>query len=267
MKIPFYKMHGAGNDFVLIDDRMQRFPIEDVRLLRWIGRRRDGVGCEGIILLQPSTCSDLRMRFFNPDGAEVEMCGNGARCFARLAYVLGAAPMRMRIETIAGEVQAEVRGSNVCLQLPDPVDICFDVETVYGLVNYVVASVPHVVSRVEAWPDLYTAGASIRYDDAFAPAGTNANFVQVDAQDRLLLRTYERGVEAETAACGTGAVASAVVAVLCGWVKAFPVKVVCSSGAILEIGGVCAGAGVRELTLTGPAVTVYEGVMDTENMI
>ena len=123
MKIPFTKMHGAGNDFIMVDDRTLGFPMDDKSFIQRIACRRTGIGCDGAILLQPSKTADLRMRFINPDGGEQDMCGNGARCIARLAHDLGAAPAGMEIETGAGIVHAEVMGDQIRLDLTDSADL------------------------------------------------------------------------------------------------------------------------------------------------
>ena len=123
MEIPFWKMHGASNDFILVDDRSGKFPASDSAWLASIMARNTGIGSEGVLLIQPSDEADFRMRFFNPDGGEVDMCGNGARCIARLANELGAAPATMRILTPAGILRAEVRGDNVLLQMTEPTDL------------------------------------------------------------------------------------------------------------------------------------------------
>ena len=115
-------MHGAANDFVLVDDRAQKFPAAKKEWLAGIMARRTGVGSEGILLIQPSDKANIRMRFFNPDGGEADMCGNGARCLARLAHEIGAAPASMTIETPAGIVRAEVRGEQVLLHMTEPKD-------------------------------------------------------------------------------------------------------------------------------------------------
>ncbi|MEI7435947.1 MAG: diaminopimelate epimerase, partial [bacterium] len=218
MEIRFWKMHGASNDFVLVDDRQSEFPLHDREWLAGVAARRTGVGCEGIILIQPSRSSDFRMRFFNPDGGEVEMCGNGARCVARLAHEIGAAPTRMTIETVAGQLTAEIIGERVRLIMTPPKDwrlncklLTSDGPLAYGFVN---SGVPHAVVRVENLDAVNVAvtGAAIRWHADFAPAGTNANFIAVSDSHSLRIRTYERGVEAETLACGTGMVAAAIVA-------------------------------------------------------
>jgi diaminopimelate epimerase len=257
MPIPFWKMHGAGNDFILVDDRSLSFPLGDPAYCIRLCDRRRGVGAEGVILIQSSTTADFRMRFINPDGAEVDMCGNGARCVARLACEIGAAPADMRIETAAGIVRAEVLPPLVRLYLPAPKDWRMDlhldgVEQIRHL--YVVNSgVPHAVCFVDHLSDTDVAalGAAIRHHPLFAPSGTNADFVQVTGRRSLSIRTYERGVEAETLACGTGIVAAALVAQRLGLVCT-PVQVLTAGGDILDVGD-------SPLTLTGPAEHVFRG--------
>jgi diaminopimelate epimerase len=259
MKIPFYKMHGAGNDFILVDDRALDFPAADRAFLAQLGSRRTGIGADGIILLQPSEHADLRMRFINPDGNEQDMCGNGARCLARLANDLGAAPAGMIIETGAGLVQAEVNSDHVRIGLTGPDDWRMGLEA--GLewpVDFVNTGVPHAVVRVEELDqlDLCGLGRLLRGHPLFAPKGTNANFVKVEQDATLSIRTYERGVEAETLACGTGAAAAALVAARHGWVQ-LPVAVHCAGGYDLTIAS--AGGGV---TLSGGAQYVFNGEVE-----
>lgn len=267
MKFPFWKMHGASNDFILVDDRDCRFPAADQGWLAQIAQRRTGIGAEGIILIQPATAADFRMRFFNPDGSEVEMCGNGARCVARLAHEIGVAPARMRIDTVAGRLQAEVAGDRVRLVMTEPVDWrlnrTVNVEgqsLAYGFVN---SGVPHVVVEVadlDACP-VVRLGRAIRRHADFAPAGTNANFIAVTGPASLRIRTYERGVEDETLACGTGIVASALVAVRQGRVQA-PVAVTAASGDVLRVECELTPDGARNVILEGPAVHVFQGELD-----
>ena len=265
MKIPFWKMHGAANDFILADDRAGTFPAGDRDWMAAISRRRTGVGCEGVILIQPSDKASFRMRFFNPDGGEVEMCGNGARCVARLAHEIGAAPARMTIDTVAGILSAEVIGDRVRLQMTPPKDwrlrqtLDWNGRSVaYSFVN---SGVPHCVIEAEDLDevDVATIGAAMRYHAAFAPAGTNVNFVRVDGPQALSVRTYERGVEAETLACGTGVVASGLIAGKLGWVTRAPVHITCASGDVLEVDYQMTGGGADRVTLLGPAVHVFQG--------
>lgn len=257
-------MHGASNDFILVDDRARTFPVHDHAWISAITSRRTGVGSEGVLLIQPSTSADFRMRFFNPDGGEVDMCGNGARCIARLAHELGAAPVSMRIETPAGIVRAEARGDMVQLIMTEPhtweMNEKLDVNGTTHTFHFVNTGVPHVVIEVSdlARTDVQGLGSAIRYHSRFAPKGTNANFIQLDDQGRLRVRTYERGVEAETLACGTGMVACGLVAGRLGRVKP-PVKVIPASGDILEVNYRPVGDGATDVTLLGPAVHVFRG--------
>ena len=264
MRIPFVEMHGAGNDFVVVDDRALTFPAGEAAFIQRIAARRTGLGCEGILLLQPSDTADFRMRFINPDGGEQSMCGNGARCIARFAFDRGIAGSPMAIGTGAGRVAAEVRGEQVCLELTEPTDLALDIPL--GLawpVDFVNTGVPHAVAWVDApaSTDVAEAGRAIRRHPFFAPAGTNADFVRVEADGTLSIRTYERGVEAETPACGTGAAAAAVCAVARGRAR-FPVTVHCAGGQDLVINR------VRErITLTGGAAYVFAGEVEYGNRL
>jgi diaminopimelate epimerase len=267
MKVSFWKMHGAANDFIVVDDRSLTFPAGDTTWLSHIMSRRTGVGSEGVLLIQPSRRADFRMRFFNPDGGEVDMCGNGARCIARLAHELGAAPAKMRFETAAGTVQAEVLGENVLLQLTDPKDWRLHRTLHLGgearAYHFVNSGVPHVVMPVEDLEEVDVAetGAAIRYHPDFAPAGTNANFIAVTGRDAVRVRTYERGVEAETLACGTGIVACALVAGKLG-LATTPVKVTPASGDVLEVDFRLTPEGAERVTLFGPAAHVFQGELE-----
>ena len=255
MRIRFTKMHGAGNDFVLIDDRDGAFPCQR-EVLAGIGARQTGVGCEGIILVQESECADFRMRFFNPDGSEAELCGNGARCVAAFAREIGAAKADvMRFETLAGDVGAEIVGEGlVKIAMPDPKDL---------RANFVNSGVPHCIVPVDdlARADVEGEGRRIRYSDEFAPAGTNVDFVAYRAPHDVSIRTYERGVEAETGACGTGSVAAALVGVSQHGLR-FPVAVHTAKGFELVVDGAFDGAAFRSVTLTGPVARVFDGEME-----
>ncbi|MEI6972056.1 MAG: diaminopimelate epimerase [bacterium] len=267
MKIKFWKMHGAGNDFILVDDRAEKFPATDREWIAEVAARRTGIGCDGVILIRKSGKSDFRMRFFNPDGREAEMCGNGARCVARLAHEIGAAAAKMSIETKAGILRAEVSGDMVRLHMTGPKDWRLDrtmqVEkkrVSYGFVN---SGVPHVVVVAAKLDevDVQRTGAAIRYHADFAPAGANANFIAVTGPQSLRVRTYERGVEAETLACGTGIVACALVAGRRGLVTP-PVAVTSASGDVMEVDYELTGTGARNVTLRGPAVHVFQGAVE-----
>jgi len=264
MNIPFWKMHGAGNDFILVDDREKTFPTEDTAWLARIGARHTGIGCDGIALIQPPTEGDFNMRFFNPDGNEAEMCGNAARCVAKLAHEIGAAPAEMAINTVAGIVRAEMIDDDVRLHMPPPKNWQLNQSLVingeplpYGFVN---SGVPHVVVTVEDLDacDILAIGADIRYHNDFAPAGTNANFISVTGPQSLRIRTYERGVEAETLACGTGIVASALIAAKGGLVKG-PVELTAAGNDTLTVDFTLTDDGANDVTLLGPATHVFQG--------
>ncbi|MFA7159025.1 MAG: diaminopimelate epimerase [Kiritimatiellia bacterium] len=264
MKIKFWKMHGAGNDFILVDDRAGVFPVRD---RRWISRacsRHDGIGSEGLILLQKSGQASFFMRFFNPDGSGADMCGNGLRCAARLALDLGIAGRKMTIETRSGILNASVAGTGVRVSMPLASDarLAFPVRAlgrryICSLIN---TGVPHLViatGNLEA-VDLPGLGPALRYHRAFAPAGTNVDFMQVTGRHSIAVRTYERGVEAETPACGTGITACAVVAALLGKAQP-PVRVKCRHGDMLEVDFTIRGNGVEDIALAGPAKYVFSG--------
>ena len=266
VNLAFWKMHGAGNDFILFDDRDGTFPAQDASWTARIACRRTGIGCEGLVLIQPSATADFRMRFFNPDGAEAAMCGNGARCVAVLAHEIGVAPRRMRIETAAGLLRAEILGANVRLSMTDPRDWrldavlkVMDAEVRYTFVN---TGVPHTVVEVTDLDACRVAelGAALRRHPAFAPAGTNVDFVQAAGPHAIRLRTYERGVEAETLACGTGITAAALVEARLGCVSP-PVEVATAGGYILTVDFRLTDEGATDVSLLGPATHVFQGTV------
>ena len=271
MKINFWKMHGARNDFVLFDNRERDFPVEDREFITHIAARHSGIGAEGVILIEPSDTADFRMNFFNPDGGMAEMCGNGARCAARLACELGVAGKVMSIETAAGTIRAEVQQQSVRLWMTAPsgwkLDGSLDVEgrtLTYGFVN---TGVPHVVMRTGNVQDVdvVEVGSAVRRHRNFAPEGTNVNFMQIQPEGDILVRTYERGVEAETLACGTGVTACALVAAKNGWAK-LPVLVHTRSGDMLTVDGELTADSVNNVTLTGPTEHVFKGEVEYNNM-
>ncbi len=263
MNIRFSKMHGAGNDFLVIDDRDGHFPVEDKAWLARVGARRTGVGCDGFVLLRPSERADLAMLFLNPDGSRAGMCGNGSRCVARFAFERGLAGRRMTIAADAGILRAEAGDGVYRVQLTPPTDwrmartLAWQGEVIPY--HYVNTGVPHCIVRVEhiEEADVPVRGGAIRHHPDFAPEGTNVDFVAVTGRDSLRVRTYERGVEAETLACGTGVTAAALVSMRLGWVRG-PVHITCSSGDVLTVE---ADEKSEQVTLCGPAEFVYEGVI------
>jgi len=239
--ISFTKMESGGNDFIVINNRKKRLPGNPSKLAIDLCRRRSSIGADGLILLEEARKADYRMRIFNPDGSEPEMCGNGVRCLAWFAFVNGIGSQRAFIETRAGIVEAWLRNSNVKVKLskPSDMDLDFRISIKPGAsqkVNFINTGVPHAVVFVSQLErvDVESLGRIIRYHSRFSPSGTNVNFVKVEGRNSISIRTYERGVEAETLACGTGAVASALISALQGRVSP-PVKVHTRGGEILKV--------------------------------
>jgi diaminopimelate epimerase len=278
--IPFTKMSGTGNDFIVIDHR-QLFIAEGMQpeFARRICRRRFSAGADGLILIENSETTDFQWQFYNGDGSLAEMCGNGARCAARFAYVNKIAPATMRFQTTAGEIEAQVldqSGATVKIRLTAPEDLRLQIPLAIGgseqVLHFINTGVPHTVLLVGDATEVPVAdwGRTIRFHELFQPAGTNANFVQVHDSGSIKVRTYERGVEDETMACGTGAVASALITALLDRAKP-PVSVITSGGEQLTIHfSVTGEPGSRQLDLSagifleGPAHVIYEGQLNAD---
>ncbi|MFZ5584412.1 MAG: diaminopimelate epimerase [Thermodesulfobacteriota bacterium] len=274
--LKFAKMNGSGNDFVLIDNRAAHIdPALMPALARGVCARGRSVGADGLIILEPSDRVDPRLgrvdfrwHFFNADGSSAEMCGNGGRCAARFACDQGLAGPSMVFDTIAGPIRAWVEGATVKLEMVPPGGAYagLRLEGPSGPVEVagVNTGVPHAVVAVddiEAAP-VRELGRRLRFHQHFAPAGTNVNFVRA-ADGELWVRTYERGVEDETLACGTGAVASALMAGSWGWLKS-PVTVRVRSGERLKVHFRLDGDKFGEVFLEGAAAYVYEASLHRE---
>jgi diaminopimelate epimerase len=274
MLLRFFKMNGAGNDFIIVDNRDLSLTKElDGDTIAALCDRHRGIGADGLLAVEPAQKgADFRFRYYNADGGEAEMCGNGARCFGRFTAHLGEIVLKkVTFETIAGTLAAEMVGDDVRIAMSEPKDLKMNTDAkVPGLdatLHFVNTGVPHVVVFLESAEaldnfDVYNNGNAIRNHTAFAPAGTNANFAAVLAPDHISIRTYERGVEDETLACGTGMVASALVHHLLTGAPS-PIKVDVEGGDTLEIGFEKTGdQSFKNVTLTGPADFVYEGEID-----
>lgn len=266
MQLKFVKMNGAGNDFVVADNRTRSFSADPATIAR-ICDRRFGVGADGVLLVEPSKSADFFMRYYNADGSEAEMCGNGARCISRFFVEhCGAKSREVKFDTKAGLIEASVLGEQVRLKLTEPRDIGLrkTIQLKGGAREYhfINTGVPHAVfitdnaDREMVGP----VGTEVRYHKDFAPRGTNVDWVQPLGGDSIRVRTYERGVEAETLACGTGVVASAIIAHLVRNVPQ-PVKVTVQSARILEVGFRRAGEKLSDVSLTGPAEYAFEGAL------
>jgi diaminopimelate epimerase len=267
----FYKMTGGGNDFILIDNREKMVDADALRpSIARICRRRLSVGADGLIVIEHSTQAHFRWRFFNADGSEAEMCGNGGRCAARLAHLLGMAPPDLTFETGAGLIKAQVKGKVVRLILPPPSDIRLGISLPIGeeevSVDFINTGVPHAVIIA---PDLQEVdvvglGGQIRRHEAFEPAGTNVDFIGVD-NGSVAIRTYERGVEDETLACGTGAVAATIIAGMRGLTSS-PTTVIPRSGEPLTISYEGTGK-ITEVSLEGEVRMIYHGRLNEEAIL
>jgi len=264
-QIPFFKMSGSGNDFILIDNRekvVEELGLQD--MIKKICRRKMSVGADGFILVENSDQVDFKWRFFNSDGSLAEMCGNGARCAARFAFINGIAGKEMVFETDAGMVSASITGQGVKIKMPNPKDIKTDylIELERGSlsVNSVNTGVPHVVVLVDKLDrvDVFNQGREIRYSKYFAPAGTNVNFISLQNDGSIAIRTYERGVEDETLACGTGSVAGAVIMAYKEKITS-PVKVRTKSGVFLNVFFNKNDSDFSDVYLEGDARVVYFG--------
>ncbi len=273
----FAKLQGSGNDFILIDNRDGKVyqKIEELgvclkEFILKVCQPHTGVGADGLILIEEpeNPENDFRWQFFNADGSEAEMCGNGSRCAVRFCYDLGIVDEKVSFETIAGVVRAEVLegGKRVKVQLTPPSEPLEKTLRVDGIDIegvFINTGVPHFVAVVEDVEnlDVKRLGRAIRFHEEFQPKGTNVNFIQPVSGDTVKIRTYERGVESETLACGTGATASAIVAYTRGLVKDKPVKVVTRSEEVLIIDFDDA---LKEVFLDGSVYKVFEGTLGYE---
>ena len=279
MTFDFLKMHGAGNDFVVLADPGARFPLDDSALVARLCAPHAGLVCEGLLVLRAADApagAAFRMVFFNPAGSRAAMCGNGLRCAVFAARLLGLAPTdATTVATDAGLLSAELlaadpatgratvraRTSPPCGRRPAVRPAGATREFFF-----VDTGVPHAVAFVPdaAAIDVAAEGAAVRYAPEFAPAGTNVDFAQVVGPHALALRTYERGVEAETAACGTGSIAAAVAAIETGRC-ASPVDVRVAFGDTLRVEAAPGPDGLcRDILFTGPARLVARGITDTD---
>lgn len=268
--ISFTKMSAAGNDFIIVDNRRGTLDVHRGKeTAQRLCRRKLSVGADGLILIEASQTADFTWRFFNADGSEAEMCGNGGRCAARFAHLNGIAPPLLTFETLAGIVKAEVMGEVVKLQLPLPynrtADFALELEGEDYRVNSITVGVPHVVLFVEDLPNVPVVelGRKIRFADRFKPAGTNVNFVSIRNDATIAIRTYERGVEDETLACGTGSVASALITSEKRGITS-PVSVLTQGGEVLSVHFTKEDQKLKDVFLEGTATVVYEGKLQEE---
>lgn len=257
MEITFYKYQGTGNDFVIIDNRDLSFPRENTQLVHFLCDRRFGIGADGLMLLNPSDTYDFTMVYYNADGTESTMCGNGGRCLVAFANQLGVIDKEATFDAVDGLHHASFENGVTNLQM-------IDVEKIEILENHCFLNTgsPHhvqVVKDIENY-DVKNNGSKIRYGAPYFNEGTNVNFVEPIANDSFRIRTYERGVEDETLACGTGATAVAIAMYEQNITTntKIPLKV---EGGELEVSFEPTSNGYKNVFLKGPATYVFKGTI------
>ncbi|MFN8239921.1 MAG: diaminopimelate epimerase [Bacteroidales bacterium] len=257
MIIPFNKYQGTGNDFVIIDNRRRIFNPKDNALVSRLCDRRFGIGADGLILISDSCGLDFEMRYFNSDGNESTMCGNGGRCSAAFAYKNGIAGSEQRFLTADGIHKAQVTEEVVRLRMNEVTGI-----KTMGENLFINTGSPHFVTFTEqlAKLDVVAKGREIRWSETFSPGGTNVNFVEL-LPDGIFVRTFERGVEDETLSCGTGVTASAIASVFSGHFDTGKINV-STKGGKLTVEFSIEGDSAKEIWLTGPATFVFGGNID-----
>jgi len=269
-KIDFVKAVASGNDFIILNYQL---PITNYQLLaKKICDRKYGIGADGLLILEKSKIADIKMRIFNPDGSEAEMCGNGARCVALyLNSILNTQYSILKIETKAGIIETQVKNYGVKIKLTSPKDIRLNIPIMINRrilrVNFINTGVPHTVVFVEGLDkiDVVNLARLIRYHRRFSPQGTNVDFVEIKDDKSIKIRTYERGVEDETFACGTGAVASAIISNIKYQISntkgnIYKVNVYTRGGEILKVYFEREDKNLKNIWLEGRAKIVYQGV-------
>lgn len=247
----FTKIVASGNDFIVIDNRRHIFPVKNKNFIIKLCAFHTGIGADGVLLLENSHRANFRMRIFNPDGSEPEMCGNGARCIGLFAWQKKLIPKIFTIETLAGLIKAEiVSRDSVKIYLGEPKDIKLNKK-----IHTVNTGVPHAIIYVHNIDkvDVEKIGKTIRWSKQFQPEGTNVDFVQILGKNKISIRTYERGIEGETLACGTGVTAGAIISTLVHGLKS-PIYAKTKSGDTLIVD-------TKEVSLTGPARIVFNGTI------
>ena len=261
-RIEFIKMVASGNDFIVIDQQ-RGSPIQRLSsFARQICNRKYGVGADGLLILEKSRIANVKMRIFNPDGSEPDMCGNGIRCVA-----LYAAQKQINIQTKAGIIRVNLNRDKAKLKISQPKDIKLDLPIKINRcpvrLNLINTGVPHAVIFVEGLDkiDVVNIGRQIRFHKRFLPEGVNVDFVQILDDNNITIRTYERGVEDETLACGTGVVASALLLVTrYSLLATGGINVHTRSGEILSVEFNRINGRFKDVWLEGKAKMVYKGV-------
>lgn len=260
----FSKYSGCGNDFILIDNRSAFFNTQNAPLIQRLCARRTGIGADGVIFLENSRQYDFKMRIFNADGYEAEMCGNGIRCLMKFIQDCGIRKSTCTIETFLRPLQVSLAGELVSVEMGSPFDFRWDLDVeiegqVYR-VHHINTGVPHLIHFCEDIDqfELASMGPKFRHHHQFAPQGANMNVVQLMPNGELHNRTFERGVEQETLACGTGCTAAAIAAHKIFGLPS-PITVHTLSEESLKITFAEENGAVVGLTQTGPAIKIFQG--------
>ncbi len=258
MKFTFYKYQGTGNDFILIDNRQEKFDKNNVKFIAHLCDQKFGIGADGLLLLEKSSAVDFKMVYYNADGNESTMCGNGGRCIVAFAKKLGIISDKTTFEAIDGLHYATINEDIVSLQM-------IDVDTISKHDTYLFLDTgsPHHVAFIDNVKsfDVKTKGKEIRYGKPYFEEGTNVNFVEQTANDSFKVRTYERGVEDETLSCGTGVTAVALAAFKAGLTTNTNVKLE-TLGGMLEVSFNTKSNHFNSIFLKGPATFVFEGKIE-----
>jgi diaminopimelate epimerase len=268
--ISFHKYSACGNDFILIDNRSEQFPLEKRELIARLCHRQQGIGADGLILLEnPSienSVDHYRMRIFNSDGGEAEMCGNGIRCLYKFIRSLGEEREALKIETMHRSLLLQEKGDQVSVQMGDPQGIRWDlslpVPHYSGPIHFLDTGVPHAVLFVDDLErvEMRSLGKALRHHQAFGSGGANVNAAQLVGGKELQVRTYERGVEDETLACGTGVTAAALAAARVYRLQS-PIAVRTRSKESMEVDFQQVDGLFTQVALTGPATFIFQGII------
>lgn len=266
--VPFVKMTGGGNDFVVLDNRDGSLGGDYARIAQKLCERKFSIGADGLLVMEKCGEADFRMVYFNADGSRAEMCGNGARCISRFAHLQKAAAEKMTFLTDVGILSSEIKADSVKLKMGEPRDLKLDFTVALSdnrmlALSSVNTGVPHAVLLVTDLErtEVQELGKAIRTHKDFAPAGTNANFVLPQDKHTLAVRTYERGVEGETLACGTGVTASALICAAKGLVES-PVSCRTRGGDVLKIYYQMKNQTFSDVYLEGPAIVCFKGEVE-----
>ena len=256
MKYTFYKYEGTGNDFIFIDNRQNNFPKNDIKLIEKLCDRRFGIGADGLILLENDVETDFQMVYYNSDGNQSSMCGNGGRCIVAFAKSLNIIDDQTTFLATDGLHHAYVLDNGIIsLEMKDVDEV--KIQDDYVFLN---TGSPHHVMLVDDLVnyDVKNNGAKIRYSDLYGKAGSNVNFVKQLSDNHFRLRTYERGVEDETFSCGTGATAAAIAMYAIGKTTSNHLKLDVEGGK-LEVSFTKEGSVYTNVLLKGPATFVFQG--------